>query len=105
MPSVGLETAIPASDRPRTHAVDRVATGIAPSNGHYNLQRAVLNILFTARTNTLRTLKDISGLILRSLYGSVGKVAELLPGRPRNRDLIFGRVEGFISSPKRPHRL
>ena len=105
MPPAGLEPTIPASDRPRTHPLDRVATGIAPSNGHDNLQRAVLYILYTARTNTLRTLNDVSGLILRSLYGSVGKVAELLPGRPRNRDSIFSRTEGFISSPKRPHRL
>jgi hypothetical protein len=28
MPSVGFEPAIPASERPKTHALDRAATGI-----------------------------------------------------------------------------
>ena len=28
MPSVGFEPAIPASDRPQTHALDRAATAI-----------------------------------------------------------------------------
>ena len=83
MPPAGLEPAIPVSERPRTHALDRTATGIAHSDGYDKLQRAVLYLLYTARTNTLRTLKDMSGLIMRILYGSVGKVAELLPGRPR----------------------
>jgi hypothetical protein len=52
MPPVGLEPAIPASERPQTHALDRAATGIAPSNGYDNLQRVALYILYTARTNT-----------------------------------------------------
>ena len=30
MPLVGFETAIPASERPQTHALDRAPTGIGP---------------------------------------------------------------------------
>ena len=32
MPPAGFEPAIPASERPQTHALDRVATGISPLN-------------------------------------------------------------------------
>jgi len=39
MPPEGFETAIPASERPQTHALDRAATGI----GSPNIR--VLNIL------------------------------------------------------------
>jgi hypothetical protein len=31
MPSVGLQPAIPASERPQTHALDRTAPGICPA--------------------------------------------------------------------------
>jgi hypothetical protein len=30
MPPVGFETTIPVSERPKTHALDRTATGIGP---------------------------------------------------------------------------
>jgi hypothetical protein len=35
MPPVGFETAIPASERPQTHALDRAATGIGFFGGRY----------------------------------------------------------------------
>ena len=31
MPPAGFEPAIPASERPQTHALDRTATGIGPA--------------------------------------------------------------------------
>jgi hypothetical protein len=33
MPPVGFEPTIPASERPKTHALDRAATGIRENKG------------------------------------------------------------------------
>ena len=44
MPPAGFEPAIPASERPQTHALDRVATGIG--------SRLQLLLLFTVKYTT-----------------------------------------------------
>jgi hypothetical protein len=53
MPEAGFESAVPASERPQTHALDRAATGI----GNYNHYRLLLNscaeLVINARVSVL----------------------------------------------------
>jgi hypothetical protein len=48
MPPVGLEPAIPASERPQTHALDRVATGTGT-------EQYILNKISTVMQDTCVT--------------------------------------------------
>jgi len=49
MPTAGFETAIPASERPHTHVLDRAATGIGECKVN---KPSKLNILFTQFIHT-----------------------------------------------------
>ena len=52
MPPTGFEPAVPASERPQTHALDRAATGISllnntstnTTNTKYEIQNTTLNV-------------------------------------------------------------
>jgi hypothetical protein len=43
MPLAGFEPAIPASERPQTHALDRAVTGIIGISLHINTVRSEIN--------------------------------------------------------------
>jgi hypothetical protein len=45
MPPAGFETAIPASERQQTHALDRAATGIGTSYFTQTYYRTVISVL------------------------------------------------------------
>jgi len=53
MPSVGFEPAIPASERPQTHSLDRAITWTG------NLERAYVHIDEVRRVNCIDTLLGI----------------------------------------------
>ena len=56
MPPRGLEPAIPAGERPQTHALDRAATGI----GRHSLQRQNMGkyISYVSLSHNIHTVLD-----------------------------------------------
>jgi hypothetical protein len=65
MPPAGFEPTIPLSERPQTHALDRVATGI----GYENHRKPL--IYYVCKTQSLQMLKQVAQLplLLKSVNG------------------------------------
>ena len=61
MPSTGFETAVPASERLQTYALDRAATGIG--GVIYSCVYSVLYINFLFNIQTRRSLREIKHLL------------------------------------------